>query len=57
MLHNLCTDDDDLVPEQPPVEVEELPENVTLNIHPGTLQSQEKGLDFKNEKCYILCRL
>ncbi|CAI6356321.1 unnamed protein product [Macrosiphum euphorbiae] len=51
VLHNLCTDDDDLVPEQPPVELEELPENVTLNIHPGTLQSREKGFQKRKMLC------
>ncbi|XP_029348186.1 putative nuclease HARBI1 [Acyrthosiphon pisum] len=53
VLHNLCTDDDYLGPEQPPVEVEELPGNVTLNIHPGTLQSREKGF----QKRKMLCTL
>lgn len=51
VLHNLCTDDDDFIPEQP--SVEELPENVTINIHPRTLQSPEKGF----QKRKMLCTL
>lgn len=54
VLHNLCTDDDDFVPEQLPVE--ESPENVTINqiIHPRTLQSREKRFQKRKLLCTLL---
>lgn len=46
VLHNLCTDDDDLVPEQPPVE--KLPEDLTI-----TIQSREKGFQKRKMLCIL----